>query len=84
ERIPPKNFNDWIEEHFGPTLSNYFFKQYTRKVWTVRPDQMNPVWIGTRVAMIPYEKLEEFCAMNEEDLKVSVCHIETFQVIIIT
>ncbi|KAK6108950.1 Flavin containing amine oxidoreductase family protein [Brugia pahangi] len=70
ERIPPKNFNDWIEEHFGPTLSNYFFKQYTRKVWTVRPDQMNPVWIGTRVAMIPYEKLEEFCAMNEEDLKV--------------
>uniref|UniRef100_A0A1I8EDC4 Amino_oxidase domain-containing protein n=1 Tax=Wuchereria bancrofti TaxID=6293 RepID=A0A1I8EDC4_WUCBA len=69
ERIPPKNFDDWIEEHFGPTLKNYFFKQYTQKVWTVKPDQMNPVWIGTRVAKIPYEKLEEFCAVNEKDLK---------------
>lgn len=33
---------------------------------------MNPVWVGTRVAKMPYEKLEELCAMDEKDLKVSM------------
>ncbi|EFO21728.2 amine oxidase [Loa loa] len=69
DTILPKNFDDWIKKHFGPTLRNYFFKQYTQKVWTVNPDQMNPVWVGTRIAKMPYEKLEELCAMNEKDLK---------------
>ncbi|KAL3985987.1 NAD(P)-binding Rossmann-like domain family protein [Acanthocheilonema viteae] len=67
---PSKNFDEWINENFGPTLRNYFFKQYTQKVWTVKPDQMNPVWVGTRVAKIPYEKLEKLCAMDEKHLQV--------------
>ncbi|KAM3716430.1 Protoporphyrinogen oxidase 2, chloroplastic/mitochondrial [Dirofilaria immitis] len=64
-----KNFDEWVKDHFGPTLNNYFFKQYTQKVWTVKPEQMNSIWVGSRVAQIPYEKLEELCAMDENDLK---------------
>ncbi|VDO50987.1 unnamed protein product, partial [Onchocerca flexuosa] len=65
----PKNFDEWIKEYFGPTLYNYFFKQYTQKVWTVKADQMNTVWVGSRVAKMPYEKLAELCAMNQKDLE---------------
>ncbi|VDM95168.1 unnamed protein product, partial [Onchocerca ochengi] len=67
---PPKNFDEWIKENFGPTLNNYFFKQYTQKVWTVKANQMNAAWVGSRVAKMPYKKLAELCAMNEKDLKV--------------
>uniref|UniRef100_A0A8R1Y1Y4 Amine oxidase domain-containing protein n=2 Tax=Onchocerca TaxID=6281 RepID=A0A8R1Y1Y4_ONCVO len=66
---PPKNFDEWIKENFGPTLNNYFFKQYTQKVWTVKANQMNAAWVGSRVAKMPYKKLAELCAMNEKDLK---------------
>lgn len=33
---------------------------------------MSPNWVGTRVAKLPQEKLEELCSMDQETLAVSV------------
>ena len=64
------NFEDWVLEHFGPTILDVFFRPYTKKVWTVDPVKMSPNWVGTRVAKLPKEKLESLCAMNEKELEV--------------
>ncbi|MCF7907355.1 MAG: NAD(P)-binding protein [Candidatus Omnitrophica bacterium] len=31
--LTPDNFEDWIKIHYGKTLYNMFFKEYTEKVW---------------------------------------------------
>ncbi|KAE9556027.1 hypothetical protein FO519_000773 [Halicephalobus sp. NKZ332] len=64
----PENFQEWILQHFGPTILDSFFTPYTRKVWTVDTAKMSPNWVGTRVAKLPQEKLESLCAMNTEEL----------------
>uniref|UniRef100_A0AC35FUT6 Amine oxidase domain-containing protein n=1 Tax=Panagrolaimus sp. PS1159 TaxID=55785 RepID=A0AC35FUT6_9BILA len=64
----PGNFEEWILQHFGPTILDSFFKPYTKKVWTVDTSKMSPNWVGTRVAKLPKEKLESLCAMNKEEL----------------
>ncbi|VDM37892.1 unnamed protein product [Toxocara canis] len=64
----PENFDEWITHHFGPTLRNCFFRIYSRKVWTVEPEKMNPIWVGTRVAKLPQAKLEQLCSMNANEL----------------
>ncbi|VDK70457.1 unnamed protein product, partial [Litomosoides sigmodontis] len=38
-------------------------------VWTVKPDEMNSIWVGTRVAKMAHEKLEELCAKDAKDLQ---------------
>ncbi|PAV90815.1 hypothetical protein WR25_06258 isoform A [Diploscapter pachys] len=65
------NFEDWVLEHFGPTILDVFFRPYTKKVWTVDPVKMSPNWVGTRVAKLPKEKLESLCAMNEKELETA-------------
>jgi len=65
----PGNFEEWILQHFGPTILDIFFTPYTRKVWTVDPVKMSPNWVGTRVAKLPQEKLESLCAMDQEELQ---------------
>jgi len=64
----PENFQEWILQHFGPTILDSFFTPYTYKVWTVDTAKMSPNWVGTRVAKLPQEKLESLCAMNTEEL----------------
>lgn len=72
----PTNFEDWILQHFGPTILSCFFKPYTRKVWTVDTAKMSPNWVGTRVAKLPQEKLESLCAMDPEELEVICENLE--------
>ncbi|KAI6239659.1 Amino-oxidase domain-containing protein [Aphelenchoides fujianensis] len=67
----PENFEEWILNHFGPTILDCFFKPYTRKVWTVDTAKMSPNWVGTRVAKLPQEKLESLCAMDPEELEAT-------------
>ncbi|GMT24006.1 hypothetical protein PFISCL1PPCAC_15303 [Pristionchus fissidentatus] len=67
----PANFDEWIENNFGPTINKTFFHPYTRKVWTVETKQMSHLWVGTRVAKLPQEKLEELCAMTPEELEIA-------------
>uniref|UniRef100_A0A914XK65 Amine oxidase domain-containing protein n=1 Tax=Plectus sambesii TaxID=2011161 RepID=A0A914XK65_9BILA len=65
----PRNFEEWVQNNFGPTILESFFKPYTRKVWTVEPAEMNPGWVGSRVAKLDQQKLEELCEMDQEQLK---------------
>ncbi|VDN08440.1 unnamed protein product, partial [Thelazia callipaeda] len=64
-----KNFDQWIATNFGETLNKYFFTPYTKKVWTVEPIEMNSIWVASRVAKLPHEKLEELCTLTAENLK---------------
>uniref|UniRef100_A0A7E4VKQ5 Amino_oxidase domain-containing protein n=1 Tax=Panagrellus redivivus TaxID=6233 RepID=A0A7E4VKQ5_PANRE len=68
DNVRPENFEEWIIQHFGPTILETFFKPYTKKVWTVDTAKMSPNWVGSRVAKLPQEKLESLCAMNTEEL----------------
>ena len=36
----PRDFEEWIMHHFGPTILDVFFKPYTKKVWTVDTAKM--------------------------------------------
>uniref|UniRef100_A0A0N5AJ30 Amino_oxidase domain-containing protein n=1 Tax=Syphacia muris TaxID=451379 RepID=A0A0N5AJ30_9BILA len=65
----PKNFQQWIFNNFGPTILDAFFRPYSEKVWTVELEEMNSVWVGTRVALLPQEKLEQLCSLTEDELK---------------
>nr|CAD2179164.1 unnamed protein product [Meloidogyne enterolobii] len=65
----PTDFESWVLHHFGPSILEIFFKPYTKKVWTVDTSKMSCSWVGTRVAKLPQEKLEELCEMGKEELK---------------
>ncbi|KAL7075614.1 hypothetical protein ACQ4LE_005234 [Meloidogyne hapla] len=65
----PTDFESWVLHHFGPSILEVFFKPYTKKVWTVDTSKMSCSWVGTRVAKLPQEKLEELCELSNEELK---------------
>lgn len=45
----PKNFSDWVTNHFGARLFNIFFKTYTEKVWGMRCDEISADWAAQRI-----------------------------------
>lgn len=45
----PTNYQEWIEQAFGPVFANEFPAAYTRKYWTTEPKNMGVDWIGARV-----------------------------------
>lgn len=45
----PQNYQDWIEQAFGPVFANTFPAAYTRKYWTTEPANLGTDWIGSRV-----------------------------------
>jgi protoporphyrinogen oxidase len=45
----PSNYQEWIEQAFGPVFANTFPAAYTRKYWTTEPRNMGTDWIGARV-----------------------------------
>lgn len=55
---PPdiKTYADWLRAMYGSTFAENFPFVYTRKYWTVEPDQLGTDWVGQR--MYP-PKLEE-------------------------
>lgn len=45
----PKNFSDWVTNHFGQRLFNIFFKTYTEKVWGMRCQDISADWAAQRI-----------------------------------
>ncbi|CEF59697.1 Amine oxidase domain-containing protein [Strongyloides ratti] len=68
DSIVPNNFAEWIDKHLGETIHKIFFKPYTKKVWTVETETMNPNWVGSRVAKLSKEKLESLCSIPSDQL----------------
>lgn len=45
----PANYQEWIEQAFGPVFANEFPAAYTRKYWTTEPRNLGTDWIGARI-----------------------------------
>ncbi|MFH1403849.1 MAG: FAD-dependent oxidoreductase [Candidatus Altiarchaeota archaeon] len=43
------NYRDWCQKNFGVYFSKNFTDKYTRKFWTVEPQELTTDWIGVRV-----------------------------------
>uniref|UniRef100_A0A915LLE5 Amino_oxidase domain-containing protein n=1 Tax=Meloidogyne javanica TaxID=6303 RepID=A0A915LLE5_MELJA len=68
----PTDFESWVLHHFGPSILEIFFKPYTKKETKYLLIKRSCSWVGTRVAKLPQEKLEELCEMGKEELKVII------------
>lgn len=45
----PTNYQQWIDQAFGPVFASTFPAAYTRKYWTTEPANLDVDWIGSRV-----------------------------------
>lgn len=43
-------FRRWVASRFGPTLYRIYFEPYTRKVWGVDPDALDPSTASNRIS----------------------------------
>lgn len=46
---PPADYQQWLEQAFGPTFANALPRRYTEKYWTMPPEHLATDWIGRRV-----------------------------------
>ena len=49
EQKKPVNYQEWIDQAFGPVFASTFPAAYTRKYWTTEPVNLTTDWIGARV-----------------------------------
>ncbi len=60
-----ESFHELILSLFGKGLADHFMLPYNLKVWGHPATEMNPQWIGERVAMVDLEKtLDEYINYN--------------------
>lgn len=52
----PKNFQDWVTNHFGKRLYTIFFRSYTEKVWGVPCTQISADWAAQRIKGLSLSK----------------------------
>lgn len=45
----PRNFRDWVSNHFGARLFTIFFKSYTEKVWGMPCTAISADWAAQRI-----------------------------------
>ena len=45
----PRNFEEWVTNHFGKRLFSIFFKTYTEKVWGMSCKEISADWAAQRV-----------------------------------
>lgn len=46
---PPENYGQWLTKGFGEKFAKAFPYPYTRKYWTVEPEEMTTDWIEQRI-----------------------------------
>ncbi len=49
EIAEPKNYKDWLRKSYGEYFTDNFTSRYTRKYWTVEPEQLETVWVQNRM-----------------------------------
>jgi protoporphyrinogen oxidase len=54
--VVAKNYQQWLENAFGPVFANTFPAVYTRKYWTRPATELTTDWIGGRIL---YPRVEE-------------------------
>ncbi len=63
-----KNFKDWLLKSFGTGLCEVFMYPYNFKVWAHKPEELNYVWVGERVAQIDIDRIKKNIKSNEDDV----------------
>jgi len=43
------SMEDWVVKHFGRTMFNIYFKQYSEKVWGLGCDRISEKWVAKRI-----------------------------------
>ncbi len=56
---PPRDYREWLHRAFGPTFAATFPTAYTRKYWTLPPEQLTTDWVGNRVYYPSVEDVTE-------------------------
>ncbi|MGC1482105.1 MAG: NAD(P)-binding protein, partial [Chthoniobacterales bacterium] len=52
----PKNFQEWVTNHFGSRLFQIFFKTYTEKVWGMPCAEISADWAAQRIKGLSLSK----------------------------
>ena len=47
-----RNFKEWVEKRFGPTLARIFFVEYTEKTWGMSATEISAVWASQRITLL--------------------------------
>jgi protoporphyrinogen oxidase len=76
EQPTPRNYQEWIEQAFGPVFANTFPAAYTRKYWTTEPKNLGTDWIGKRVF---YPEVEDVKGGYEGPLGRSTYWVKKFR-----
>ena len=53
----PRSLKEWVLAHFGLTIHDTYFKQYTRKVWGMETEEMSAIWAEKRIGGLNVFKL---------------------------
>lgn len=61
----PQNYKDWLRKSYGDYFTDNFPSRYTRKYWTIEPEQLETKWISNRM-YVPDIKEVLRGAMTEE------------------
>lgn len=54
----PANYQEWLDQAFGPEFAARFPAAYTRKYWTTGPERLTTDWVGGRVFLPQVEEVE--------------------------
>ena len=57
KEIAVNNYADWLRASYGEEIKSMFYDVYTKKYWTVTPDEMSVSWIGKRLTEPDLEKI---------------------------
>ncbi len=52
-----ENYGDWLAASYGREMAGDFYGKYTRKYWTVAPEEMSTSWIGSRLQSSDLHKI---------------------------
>mmetsp|Transcript_39907 Transcript_39907/g.64702 ORF Transcript_39907/g.64702 Transcript_39907/m.64702 type:complete len:492 (+) Transcript_39907:135-1610(+) len=66
-KLPCKNFDDWIVRSFGEGLANAFMRPYNFKVWAVPTSDMTSHWVGERVATVDLSRILKNMVLKQDD-----------------
>jgi len=52
QRTEDSNYADWIQQRFGSTLYQHFFKGYTEKLWGIPAEHLSADWAAQRISLM--------------------------------
>ncbi|HBY58155.1 MAG TPA: hypothetical protein DEG96_09945 [Candidatus Atribacteria bacterium] len=63
--FPVRNYRDWCHLAFGKAFCAYFTHKYTRKFWSVEPEELTTDWVGERLYKPNIEEVIEGALKGE-------------------